>query len=38
VAQKPGDPLVVTVMVVFMVMIGWAFRRSKRKVSSMKEA
>ncbi len=38
VAQKPGDPLVVAVMVVFIVMIGWAFRRSKRKVASLKEA
>jgi K(+)-stimulated pyrophosphate-energized sodium pump len=38
VAQKPGDPLVVVVTLVFAVMIGWAFRRSKRKVSSLKEA
>jgi K(+)-stimulated pyrophosphate-energized sodium pump len=38
VAQKPGDPLIIAVMVVFAVMIGWAFRRSKRKVSSLKEA
>jgi K(+)-stimulated pyrophosphate-energized sodium pump len=38
VAQKQGDPLIIAVMVVFIVMIGWAFRRSKRKVSSLKEA
>jgi K(+)-stimulated pyrophosphate-energized sodium pump len=38
VAVKPGDPLIIAVMVVFVVMIGWAFRRSKRKVSSLKEA
>jgi len=37
VTLKPGDPLVVTVMIIFIVMIGWAFRRSKRKVASLKE-
>jgi K(+)-stimulated pyrophosphate-energized sodium pump len=38
VAQQPGSPMVVAVMIIFIVMIGWAFRRSKRKVASMKEA
>ena len=37
VAQKPGDPLVVVVMVVFVGMLYWAVRQSKRKVGSMKE-
>jgi K(+)-stimulated pyrophosphate-energized sodium pump len=37
VAQKAGDPLIVVVTVVFAVMIGWAFRRSKRKVASLKQ-
>jgi len=37
VAQKPGDPFVVVVMVVFVGMLYWAVRQSKRKVSSMKE-
>jgi K(+)-stimulated pyrophosphate-energized sodium pump len=38
VAKQPGDPFIVVVTLVFVVMIGWAFRRSKRKVSSLKEA
>ncbi len=37
VAFKPGDPLVVIVAVVFIGMLYWAFRRSKRKVSALKE-
>jgi K(+)-stimulated pyrophosphate-energized sodium pump len=37
VAQKPGDPLVIAVMVIFVGMLYWAFRQSKRKVGSMKE-
>jgi len=37
VAKQPGDPLVVVVMVVFVGMMYWAFRQSKRKVGSMKE-
>jgi archaellum component FlaF (FlaF/FlaG flagellin family) len=37
VALKPGDPLVVIVMLVFVGMLYWAFRQSKRKVASLKE-
>jgi K(+)-stimulated pyrophosphate-energized sodium pump len=37
VAQKPGDPLIIAVMVVFVGMLYWAVRQSKRKVGSMKE-
>ncbi len=37
VAQKPGDPLIIAVMVVFVGMLYWAFRQSKRKVASLKE-
>jgi K(+)-stimulated pyrophosphate-energized sodium pump len=37
VAFQPGDPRIVAVTIVFVVMLGWAFRRSKRKVTSLKE-
>jgi K(+)-stimulated pyrophosphate-energized sodium pump len=37
VAKQPGDPLPVIVMVIFVGMLYWAFRQSKRKVASMKE-
>ena len=37
VALNRSDPLVVITMIVFAVMIGWAFRRSKRKVTGLKE-
>jgi K(+)-stimulated pyrophosphate-energized sodium pump len=37
VAFKPSDPRVVAVMIVFVGMLYWAFRQSKRKVGGMKE-
>jgi K(+)-stimulated pyrophosphate-energized sodium pump len=37
VAFQPGDPRIIAVMIVFVGMLYWAFRRSKRKVTSLKE-
>jgi K(+)-stimulated pyrophosphate-energized sodium pump len=36
VAKQPGDPLPMIVMLVFVGMLYWAVRQSKRKVGSMK--
>ena len=37
VAFQPGDPRIIAVMIVFVGMLYWAVRQSKRKVASLKE-